>query len=148
DVAKLAGLADFEGVTAAERLVSGHFLQSTNPVVFAHSIVREAIYSALQTEERLALHANAARVLADSAAEPEMVAEHLLLSSKPQASWARAALHAAGRAAIRKGAHAAALRYLRHAVDTTTDGEPPPPSLLIDVGLAEAASGEVTSLQR
>ena len=147
DVAQLAGLADDEGVTAAEGLVAGHFLQSSEPVVFTHSIVREAVYGSLETDDRLALHARAARVMAAAGAEPEVVAEHLLLSSKAHDSWAREALHTAGRAAARKGAAAAALRYLRHAADAT-DADQIPPSLLIDVGLAEAASGEVISLQR
>lgn len=146
-VAQLAGLANDEGVTAAERLVAGHFLQSSEPVVFTHSIVREAIYSSLDTDDRLDLHAKAARVMAAADAEPEVIAEHLLLSSKDHDSWAREALQAAGRAAARKGAHGAALRYLRHAVNSA-DAEQTAPSLLIDVGLAEAASGEETSLQR
>jgi DNA-binding CsgD family transcriptional regulator len=147
DVTRLAGLADDEGVAAAEHLVAGHFLQSSEPVMFIHRIVREAIYSSLQIDDRLALHARAAQVMDAAGAEPEVVAEHLLLASKTEGSWARSALHAAGRAAARKGAHAAALRYLRHAVSATGAAEIPP-SLMIDLGLSEAASGEVTSLQR
>jgi DNA-binding CsgD family transcriptional regulator/tetratricopeptide (TPR) repeat protein len=147
EVAQTAGLADCEGVTAAERLVAGHFLQSAEPAVFTHDIVREAIYDSIEADDRLVLHARAAQVMAAASAEPEVVAEHLLLSSMAEGPWAQAALHAAGRAATRKCAHAAARRYLRHAVDAT-DAEQVPPSLLIDVGLAEAASGEVTSLQR
>ena len=145
-VAQLAALADDQGVTAAENLAAGHILQSSDPVVFTHSIVRDAIYGSLDIENRLALHAKAAHVMAAAAAEPEVVAEHVLLSSKTQDRWARDALHAAGSAAARKGAPAAALRYLRRAVDAT-DADQIPSSLLIEVGLAEAASGEVASLQ-
>ncbi len=37
--------------------------------MFAHSIIREATYDLLQAEERLTLHAQAARILADGGAE-------------------------------------------------------------------------------
>jgi DNA-binding CsgD family transcriptional regulator/tetratricopeptide (TPR) repeat protein len=145
-VTQLAAIADDEAVMAAESLLSVHILQSSDPVVFNHSIVREAIYGGLDTEERLVLHANAAQILSNADEEPEVIAEHVLLSSKTDQSWAREALHDAGRAAARKGAPAAALRYLRRAVDAT-DPEAVSPSLLLEVGLAEAASGEVASLQ-
>ena len=58
-----------------------------------------------------------------------------------------AVLHAAGRAVARKGAHAAAMRYLRRAVDGADLGAVPA-RVLIDLGLAEAAAGEPTSLDR
>ena len=62
-------------------------------------------------------------------------------------AWALEVLHDAGRAAARKGAPAAALRYLRQAVEVA-DTDELAARVLIDVGLAEAAAGEPTSLDR
>jgi DNA-binding CsgD family transcriptional regulator len=58
-----------------------------------------------------------------------------------------AVLQDAGRAALRKGAPEGALRYLRHALKISGSGTVPP-SVLIDLGLAEAAAGEPMSLNR
>lgn len=66
------------------------------------------------------------------------------MSGPTHEAWALAVLHDAGRAAARKGAPVAALRYLRHALDVADPGALPP-RLLIDLGLAEAAAGEPMS---
>ena len=134
-------------MVAAEELVDAQVLAVANPIMFAHRIIRMAIYSVLEPGERLALHSYAAKLLAARRSEPEAVAEHLLKSGPIDEAWALAALHDAGRAAARKGAPAAAIRYLRRAVDTA-DLNGLPPRLLIDLGLAEAAAGEPTSLDR
>jgi tetratricopeptide (TPR) repeat protein len=97
--------------------------------------------------ERLTLHSCAAKLLVERRSEPEQVAEHLLKSGPVSEEWAVAALHEAGRSAARKGAPAAAIRYLRRAVDTA-DPESLPPRVLIDLGLAEAAAGEPTLFDR
>jgi DNA-binding CsgD family transcriptional regulator/tetratricopeptide (TPR) repeat protein len=147
DGTRLAGLNPDRGRAAGEELVRGHFLQSADPITFTHRIVGMAVYSLLGPDERLALHLKSAKLLAANQAEPEVVAEHLLMSGPNKAPWALEALHEAGRAAARKGAPAAALRYLRHAVDVADTGELAA-RVLIDVGLAEAAAGEPTSLDR
>ena len=147
DAARLAGLEKDIGLVAAEELVDAQVLAVANPVMFAHRIIRMAIYSVLEPGERLALHSYAAKLLAARRSEPEAVAEHLLKSGPIDEAWALAALHDAGRAAARKGAPAAAIRYLRRAVDTA-DLNGLPPRLLIDLGLAEAAAGEPISLDR
>ncbi len=147
DVSRLAGLHIERGIAQAEQLVAANFLHSSDPITFAHTIIREATYGLLTAEERLTLHARAAQVMADAGAEPEIVAEQLLLSGAGDDPWALDVLHDAGRAAARKGAHTAALRYLRHAVSAADAGDVPP-RLLIDLGLSEAAAGEVLSLNR
>jgi DNA-binding CsgD family transcriptional regulator/tetratricopeptide (TPR) repeat protein len=144
---RLAQLEPDRGIAAAEVLVASQILKSRNPMVFAHNIVRDAVYGLLAPPERRASHARAARVLSDDGAEPEVVAEHLLLSGAAGDQWALSALHDAGRAAMRKGAPAAALRYLRHALEIA-DRRDLPARLLITLGLAEAATGEPTSLNR
>lgn len=144
---RLADLEAARGLAAAEELVAAQFLASAQPLVFAHGIVRTAVYSLLAPADRLRLHAGAAELLSVDGAAPEVVSEHLLLSGAVGAAWGLAALHEAGQAAMRKGAPTAALRYLRHAVDTA-DTDAMPPRLLIDLGLAEAATGEAMSLHR
>ena len=69
------------------------------------------------------------------------------MSGPIQGAWALEVLHDAGRAAARKGAPSAALRYLRAAVEVA-DTDELAARVLIDVGLAEAAAGEPTSLDR
>lgn len=147
DVSRLAGLQVDRGIVLAEQLAAANILQRADPVVFAHSIIREATYDLLPAEERLTLHAQAARILADGGAESEVVAEHLLLAAAGGEPWVLQALRDAGRAAARKGVHTAALRYLRHALRVAPIDRIPP-CLLIDLGLSEAAAGEVISLHR
>ncbi len=147
DGIRLAGLDAYRGRVAAEELVLGQLLQSGDPILFAHRIVRIAVYGLLEPGERLALHAGAAKLLAGKGAEPEIAAEHVLLTGPTHEAWALAILHDAGHAALRKGAPAAALRYLHHAVQATDTGDPAP-RMLIDLGLAEAAAGEPMSLNR
>ena len=147
DVIRLADLGQDVGSIGAAELVQANILASTDPIMFAHRIIRTAIYSVLEPAERLTLHSRSAKLLADRRSEPEAVAEHLMKSGAIDGTWAVGALHDAGRAATRKGAPAAAMRYLRHAFEAS-DANTVPPRLLIDLGLAEAAAGEPTSLDR
>lgn len=147
DVIRLAGLDTEEGLVSAEELVAAGVFASAEPVTFAHRITRVAIYNVMKPSERLTLHAQAAKLLAARGREPEAVAEHLLKSKLPNEAWALTALHDAGRAAARKGAHGSAVRYLRRAVDLAEVNKLPV-RMLIDLGLAEAAAGAPTSLDR
>ena len=147
DVAQLAGLEPDCGLVSAEELVRGEFLVSADPITFAHRIVRTAVYSLLTPAERVGLHAASAKLLAANGADPEVVADHLLLSGPPREGWALSALHDAGRSAARKGAPGAALRYLRQAAELA-DPDASPSRLCVDLGLAEAAAGEPVSLDR
>ena len=147
DGIRLAGLDPARGLAAGEDLVRGHFLRTADPITFTHRIVGMAVYSLLPPPERLALHLRSAKLLAANRVEPEVIAEHLLMSGPIQGAWALEVLHDAGRAAARKGAPGAALRYLRRAVEVA-DTDELAARVLIDVGLAEAAAGEPTSLDR
>ena len=147
DAVQLAGLRPDEGRAAADELVAAHVLTSTDPIMFAHRIVRMTIHDLLAPRKRTAFHAHAAKVLAANQTDPEVVAEHLLLAGPPRDAWSVSALQEAGRSAARKGAPAAAVRYLRSALDAA-DAADPPPELLVDLCLAEASAGEATSLAR
>ena len=147
DVIRLADLGQDVGLVAAAELVQANVLACTDPIMFAHGIIRMAIYSVLEPAERLTLHSGSAKLLADRRSAPEAVAEHLMKCGAIDETWGAGALHDAGRAATRKGAPAAAIRYLRRAFEAS-DAHTVPPRLLIDLGLAEAAAGEPTSLDR
>jgi hypothetical protein len=88
----LAGLDAYRGRVVAEELVLGQLLQSVDPILFAHRIVRIAVYGLLEPGERLALHAGAAKLLAGNGAEPEIAAEHVLLTGPTHEAWALAML--------------------------------------------------------
>ena len=147
DAVRLAGLPPNEGRAAADELVAAHLLTSADPIIFAHRIVRMTIHDMLAPYKRLAYHAYAAKLLAANRTDPEIVAEHLLLSGPPRDPWSVSALHEAGRSAARKGAPAAAMRYLRRALDAAGPADPPP-EVLVDLSLAEASAGESTSISR
>jgi DNA-binding CsgD family transcriptional regulator len=147
DAVRLAGLMPDQGLPAAEGLVKAGILISGQPIRFAHQLVRRAIYSLLAPAERLYLHGASAELLTYKKAQPEVIADHLLESGPTHEAWASAVLHRAGQAASRRGATATAVRYLRRAVDIAYAVEPSA-RMLIDLGLAEAAAGEPTSLDR
>jgi DNA-binding CsgD family transcriptional regulator len=147
DAVRLAGLRPDRGRAAAEQLIAAHVFASADPIMFVHRMVRMTIHGTMAPRTRTSLHGHAAKLLAANRAQPDIVAEHLVLSGPPRADWAVAALHEAGRAAARKGAPAAAVRYLRHALDAAETAAPLP-TVLVDLGLAEACTGEPTSLDR
>ena len=88
DVAQLAGLEPDCGRVSAEELVRGEFIASADPITFAHRIVRTAVYSLLTPAARVGLHAASAKLYwRRTTLDPEVVADHLLLSGPPRAGW-------------------------------------------------------------
>jgi DNA-binding CsgD family transcriptional regulator len=147
DAVRLAGLQPTEGRAAANELIAANILTGADPIMFAHRIMRMTIHATLPPHKRPAYHAYAAKLLAANRTDPETVAEHLMLAGPPRDEWSVAALHEAGRSAARKGAPAAAVRYLRCALDAAGSAGPPP-EVLVDLCLAEASAGEATSIDR
>ena len=147
DVIRLAHLEEDVGLAAVAEVVDANILTDTDSIRFVHGIIRQAIYSVLKPAERLSLHSQSANLLVKHRSPPETVAEHLMQSGVTNKAWAVSALYDAGRAATRKGAPAAAIRYLRRALEAS-DADALSPRVLIDLGVAEAAAGEPTSLDR
>jgi DNA-binding CsgD family transcriptional regulator/tetratricopeptide (TPR) repeat protein len=143
--ARLAGLEFAVAIDVAERLAAAQIIAGVDPVSFAHPMIRSAVYAELGLGERGRLHLAAARVLHHEGAAAERVADHLLAGTPSDERWVRDALHAAARAAARKGAPGTAARYLRHALEHCPPGERPG-AMLVDLGLVEASVGERTSL--
>jgi DNA-binding CsgD family transcriptional regulator len=145
--ADLARIDLTEAVDAAACLQAAQILDAVEPLVFAHTMIRSAIYQELPPGWGAQTHLRAARLLADRGSGAAEVAHHLLVGTPCPEPWARDALHAAGRLAARKGAPGVALRYLTRALELDPAGTGNGP-LLVDLGLVEAAAGERTSLTR
>ena len=146
-VTRLAALRPAQAVTAAEQLVAARVFDTADPASFAHPMIRSATYASLAPGEKPEAHARAAKLLAATGSDSEVIARHLLEATPSEEAWVAGVLHAAARAAARKGSPATAIRYLRRALDTAPN-DSVSPRLLIDLGLTEAAAGQTTSLQR
>lgn len=143
----LANLDSRAGEEAAAQLVAKDLLVAPTTTTFAHPIIRAAVVDQLPTAERLRLHAAAAGLLVEQGAPAEETARHVLAAGPVTEPWALPTLSRAGRRAIQIGSPTTAIRYLRRALELTTQ-ETARGELLLDLGLAEAAAGEPTSLAR
>ncbi|HLY48314.1 MAG TPA: AAA family ATPase [Solirubrobacteraceae bacterium] len=140
-VAALADL-DRERTTAAgDRLRAAGMMSAAPELEFEHPIVNQTIASQLPPGRRAAMHARAARLLADEGAPADRIAAHLLSADAYGEAWVVSALRRAAQEALVRGAPEAAVAYLRRAV-----AEPPSPEhrfeLLLELGRAEALLSE------
>lgn len=121
--------------TAADALCEARILADAQPLRFAHSILREAVYQDLPAGRRAADHARAARVLDAEGADPDRVALQLLASEPAADEWAVERLRAAAGRALAHGSPEAAISLLQRAL-----AEPPPAAegtaLLTELGWA------------
>ena len=134
--AALAGLDVRTASEAAAALARVGVLRSQPPFGFVHPLIGAAVYEALTQIERNSGHERAAGLLADTGAEAERVAAHVLpIPGAGDPAAVRILREAATRAASR-GASASAVAYLRRAL-----AEPPPSTqradLLLELGSAE-----------
>jgi DNA-binding CsgD family transcriptional regulator len=140
DPRQAAALADLdpEGASdAAGSLARVDVLRPQPPLGFIHPLIRAAVYEALTPLERDIGHARAARLLAESGAEPERVAAHLLLIPPADDPQVVSILRKAAQLAASRGASENAVAYLRRAV-----AEPPAAEERADV-LLELGSAEM-----
>jgi DNA-binding CsgD family transcriptional regulator len=128
-----AGLEREAARQAADLLVQADVLAPEQTLSFVHPIVQAAIYEDLLPGDRAARHQAAARLLEDRGAPAERVATQLL-QSRPEGDgrWT-ATLRAAAASAAERGAPAAAIAYLRRALDEPP-GEEERPDILVDLG--------------
>jgi DNA-binding CsgD family transcriptional regulator len=136
DAAAMAGLGDERASRAAAELVRGDILRPHAPLAFVHPVVRAAVYAMLTPAEQDEGHARAARLLADSGAEPERIAAHLLRVAPAADVQVIRTLRDAARVALARGAAESAVAYLRRALE-----EPPSGTQRVDV-LLELGSAE------
>jgi DNA-binding CsgD family transcriptional regulator len=140
DPRQAAALADLDSKVASDAagaLARVDVLRPQPPLGFIHPLIRAAVYDGLTPLERDIGHARAARLLAESGAEPERVAAHLLLIPPAGDPQVVSTLREAARLAASRGASESAVSYLRRAVV-----EPPPAveraDVLLELGSAEA----------
>jgi DNA-binding CsgD family transcriptional regulator len=129
----LAALGPAAGAAAADALAEAGVLRPGEPPTFVHPLVREAVYDDIPAAARARRHAEAARLLHEEGANPELVSAQLLRASASGEGWAVEQLRIAARRALDRGVPEAACRYLGRALE-----EPSPRSLRAEL-LAECA---------
>ena len=134
--ARAAGIDPEEARNVADLLVRADVFAADRELGFVHPIVEAAIYEDLLPGERAARHAAVAGLLEQSGAPAERVATHLLQTTPAGDPATVATLRAAAASAAQRGAPAAAIGYLRRALD-----EPPTQeqraAVLADLGQLE-----------
>jgi DNA-binding CsgD family transcriptional regulator len=136
EAAALASLSDDEAARAADRLVALAILGTAEPLDFAHSIVREAVYTDIGPRERARAHARAIDVLAASGAPEERIAAQIAKADPIGHPGRVELLRRVAADALVRGAPAAAAAALTRALV-----EPPPPGsraeVLVELGAVE-----------
>jgi len=146
-VAAISGSTLEEAVDAAARMMDASVLSHADPPVFAHPMMRSVVVAAIPPGERLRLHAACATALHEQGAPAEQIARHLIQGAPVVEAWASEALRDGARAAASRGTPQTAIAYLQHGIGTLPDGEVRA-TMLVDLGLLEAATGQTASLER
>jgi DNA-binding CsgD family transcriptional regulator len=137
EAARLAGIPVPEAARAHDLLARLEILTPAEALEFAHPIVREAVYADIGPRERAEAHARAAEVLAATGASDERIAAQLA-EAEPAGDAARVELlRRVAADALRRGAPAAAVAWLRRALAE------PPPSEATGTVLVELATAEL-----
>ncbi len=139
--AELSGLDVRKASMLAAGLVDLAVLSASEPLRFAHPVVRTAIYNDLSATEQAALHARAAKLLAERRTDPGAIAMHLVATPPSGDPNVVAMLREAARSSLAGGAPDTAAAQLRRALD-----EPPNaadrPLVLFELGNAEHEIGD------
>ncbi|WP_344632875.1 ATP-binding protein [Streptomyces glaucosporus] len=118
--ADVAGLGAEEAAEARARLHTARILAGgtggDEPLRFFHPLIATAVYQAIPPALRVALHGQAAAVVADAGHGPAAAARHLLEVHPDGDPGAVAVLRAAAREHLRAGAPEAARRCLERAL--------------------------------
>jgi predicted ATPase len=93
----LAALGPTAGTAAADALAEAGVLRPGEPLAFVHPLVREAVYDDIPAAARAHRHAEAARLLHEEGANPELVSAQLLRASASGEGWAVEQLRIAAR---------------------------------------------------
>ena len=145
--AELAGLDYRDAAEAADGLVQAGLLSPSERLTFVHPVVRSAVEADRPPASRAEDHRRAAELLAEEEAPAERVAGHLMKATRSGSGWVVDTLRGAAHHALAHGAPAAAVRYLRRALE-----EPPArdrrAALVLELGRAEAAAGHPEAVER
>ncbi len=136
-LAGLAGLTETRTAEGLATLAHAGILRDQQPLVFAHPVVRDAVYSSLPAADRELRHERAATHLRAADASVEQVAAHLLLAPSRSDATVVELLRGAARTAAERGSSESALTYLRRALDEAPQ-ERSRAELVLELGLVEA----------
>jgi DNA-binding CsgD family transcriptional regulator len=131
------------------QLTEADILAPGEPVLFRHSLLRNAVYEQIARARRGLGHLAAAEHLLEDGAGFERAASHLLLAPPGGRTWVVETLRAAAAAALARGAPESATPLLRRALE-----EPPPAPAEVTLQLARAqltggdAEGAASSARR
>jgi class 3 adenylate cyclase/DNA-binding CsgD family transcriptional regulator/RecA/RadA recombinase len=143
--AVLAGLDEATASDAAAELGRIEILRQQLPLAFVHPVVRAAVYGEMPAVEKSRGHTRAARLLAESALEPERVAAQLLLATPAGDARVVRMLRDAASSAVARGAQESAVAYLARALR-----EPPgeeAAGVLHELGAAEVRLASPEALE-
>lgn len=137
--AGVAGISVGHAARGADALAAADLIRPRARIEFVHPLVRRAIYDMQPVTRRAEAHRRAAQLLAAEQADPEVVAGHLLAAVARSDETVVAGLTAAADVALNRGAPAAAVTYLRRALE-----EPPSDhvAVLRALGNAGVLAGE------
>ena len=145
--AALAGLERTKAAAALDALATAEILRDAEPLGFVHPLVASSVYSEIPLGRRGELHLRAARLLADTGADPQLIAAQLLPAGRRGDEWVVDALRQAAGTTLRRGAASAAADYLERALE-----EPPEAGkraqVLGELARAEAAAGRPQAAER
>jgi class 3 adenylate cyclase/DNA-binding CsgD family transcriptional regulator/tetratricopeptide (TPR) repeat protein len=134
--AELAELEVAAARPAGSALVRADVLSQSDPVCFAHPVVRAAVHADILPGERSQLHRRAAALVIESGGIAEQAAAHLLATMPGSDPFVLDQLRLAASRSLARGAADAAVAYLRRALE-----EAPPGAdrgdVLRELGLAE-----------
>jgi DNA-binding CsgD family transcriptional regulator len=120
EAAAVADLSVQDSVSQADALVRAGVVRDGEELRLVHPLLGAAILSDLTAAAQAALHARAARVLAEYGASPEQVGAHLMFAPPCADQWVVDRLLAAAEEARASGAPETAVRLLQRAL-----AEPP-----------------------
>ena len=145
--AELARVERPRAADLVDALCAAGILVPGERIAFTQPIVRTAVEAELPLGRRAELHLQAAQLLSDDDAPPDVVAAQLLGASKSGSEGAVDALSTAADQARERGEPGLAVRYLRRALE-----EPPVrerrAELVLELGRAEATAGEPQAVAR
>jgi DNA-binding CsgD family transcriptional regulator len=136
-----------DAAQAADELAGVAVFERGAQLGFVHPLVREAVYTNIPAAQRERAHARAAELLRQAGSDPEHIASHLVEAGAAGGDWAAPVLRAAAARASERGAPAAAVRYLRAAVDGSV-AESDRGGFLTDLAIAEAKARERGAVSR
>ncbi|MBK6016576.1 AAA family ATPase [Streptomyces sp. MBT53] len=147
--AAVAGLGHEEAADAAEALRGARILTSTPTVAgtleFVHPLIATAVYRAIPSGVRVALHGQAAWCVINDGQGPSAAARHLMETHPDGDNWVVQQLRAAAGETLRAGAPDTARSYLARALR-----EPPPfddrAAVLYELGSASLLTEPATTV--